>query len=82
MWSVPLAGKPGIAILIVRDHWIFATLLIVKRTILGALMGEALFYLAQSGAPKVPITFHQFAMLCCILQHDYIGYILEKNLPI
>jgi hypothetical protein len=60
---------------------IFATLLIVKRIILGALRGEALPSRAKSGAPKVTKTFHEFAMLCCILQHDYMDYIMEKNLP-
>ena len=45
-------------------------------------MGEALPYRAKSGAPKVPINFHQFAMYCCILQHDYMRYIVEKNLPL
>jgi len=49
---------------------------------LDILTGEALPSRAEFGAPKVPITFHQFAMLCCILQHDYMGYIVEKNLPI
>ena len=33
---------------------IFATLLAVKKIILGALMGEALPYRAKSGAPKFP----------------------------
>jgi hypothetical protein len=45
-------------------------------------MGEALFHLDKLIAPKDSITFHKFAMLCCILQHDYPGYLVEKNLPI
>jgi hypothetical protein len=37
---------------------IFATLLIVKKIILDALSREALPSPAESGVPKVPLTFH------------------------
>jgi hypothetical protein len=39
-------------------HSFFATLIIVKKTILDALKGEALPCRAKSGAAKVPLTFH------------------------
>jgi hypothetical protein len=45
-------------------------------------MVEVIPYRPESGASKVPITFHQDAMLCCNLQHDYMDYILENNLPL
>jgi hypothetical protein len=39
-------------------HLIFATLLIVKRIVLGILMGAALPCRAKYGAPEVTINFH------------------------
>jgi hypothetical protein len=61
---------------------IFATLLSIERIISADLMREALPYLEKSVAPEVSLTFHKFAMLCCILQHDYPGHPVENNLPI
>jgi hypothetical protein len=45
-------------------------------------MREALADPDKFVAPKVSLSFHKFAMLCCILQQAYLGYLVENNLPI
>jgi len=82
MRSGPLAGKPGDVVLLpaIRVFLQHSTQSI--KIPLGVLLGENLPWRAKPGTPKVPQIIHQFAILCCILQHDHMDYILEKNLPI
>jgi hypothetical protein len=54
----PLSRKTGNHDPIYCHLLIFATLFVAKRIILDALMGEALPSRAESGAAKVPLTFH------------------------
>jgi hypothetical protein len=53
-----MSRKIGNRHFLVCHHLIFATLLIAKRIIWGALVGEIFPYRPKFGAPKVLITFH------------------------